>query len=312
MIKKANTMKKNVLGFFKNLMKRLDEWDDLYYSIHYFLEKENLDNLYVVLDGYKITDIVSYDYTYGIKTLYPYFLNGEKCHKSTIENIKNYFKRDVLISTEWVDTKKYGLIDCNLKSSFDENHVYHLRHYHYTVLVPENENMLRDAIEQERFPTLSKITFKVIDGKEVCNYLYNEKTNDYPLWSDKYNKTVIAGFHYFQNDFCEHHKLLIAECDNMPIGVIKFGRYYEETSNAHYGLNYIDVNFAYRQKGIAKMLISEFAKIIPNDLPLVLSSESEMGKKCKMEEHFKNEKWNTELFTSKEWDEFQLRRCFAV
>lgn len=83
----------------------------------------------------------------------------------------------------------------------------------------------------------------------------------------------------------------------------KYGRYQEDKPYKHYGLNYIEVKKSYREYGISKMLIDEMAKILDNDMPLSLSQETTMGKRCKMAEKFKNAKFKTHIYAYRELEE---------
>lgn len=288
--------------FIEKALEKFDEWDDLYYTLQYLLDKNDYANAYVVIDeNDEICDFINSSRTYGIVTLCPYFIEGTNYFENTFREIKEYFvDKKVLIYTHGIDISKYGLTSCNIHSSLDLEHKYDVDHGIHSVIKENDINLLRDAIEDFHFPTLDikeeNVSFELIHGEDVNNSFIVNDTHDYPIWINRSNHRNIIGFHYLQPDFYDCHSLLVAKCNGVMIGCIKYGRYSMDDKYRHYGLNYIDINMKYRRKGIAKMLIEEFARILDDDMPLVLSDESDMGKICQMAKHFKEANFKTKVY----------------
>lgn len=291
-----------ITTYLKAAVKKMNEYDDLLYSVNWLLKKKKFANLYAVMKSNKICDLIYSDRTYGIKFLTPYFF-GDITY--TIKAIKKYFKGGILVDADGIDAEKYGLHYCDMTSSFNKECEYISDSGSRTPCVLNRDDMriLAEAMEKDFFPELGEITFDVYEGEEA-NQQLKYGTTRYPFWNEKFRSVVTVGFHYLCPDITSSNKLLVARTGNRLVGAIKWGCYYRETPKyTHYGLNFIDVAVPYRNKGISKMLIHELAKHIDNKYPLVLSYESEMGEKCRMEEHFLAETWKTPIYTSKQWDE---------
>lgn len=304
MLKKASTMKKDFLGWVTKQYKNCDEYSNIIYTYKWILENPNkIEQYWVVLKGTKIMDFILEESKFGVTILYPFFI--DKCITYTLSEIrKKYIDTPCVVETEYVNMKKYGFIYCNMHTSVDLEHILNIDHTSFSVFNKKWINIMRDAIEEKYFPTLDTYSFKLIEGNEVNDYLYTNEFLGYPLWTDYCNHKNVIGFHYLQPDFHNNNKLLVAECKGVPIAAIKYG-IYGENENKHYGLNYIDVKVVYRRQGLAKQIISEFAKILPNDLPLALTRESKMGEICKIEKLFKSESFKTSVYTYEEWLDFQ-------
>lgn len=303
-IKKATEMKKDFIGWCKKQYYKVDDFDG--YKYEWILSHpKKIKNYLVVLQGRTIKDIIHVGYQYGVKILSPFFVDGKSQEAFTLESIKKYFKdSSYVIATEWVDVRNYGYTICNLHTSVDLEHRLNVNHKVYSVANPNNINIMRDAIEKKYLPILGNITFKLIDGDKVTDYLYDKSEQEFPSWIGNGNHTTTIGFHYLKPDCYENHKLLVAESNGRPVAAIKYG-IYSEGKSKHYGINYIDVNSVCRGKGLAKAIINELTKHLPSDYPLVLSYESEMGKLCKMQKHFKDAPFKTTVYTDKEWENYQ-------
>lgn len=308
MIKHGKEIKKgNIVKFLESV---IDKYKEIEYcdleieSIKYMLKKDEYSNYYFVIKENKIVDIIFYDLEYGIKILYPNFiLDYEK--KEIIEDIRKYFKNEKVLlyfNNYNIDIEKLNLHESILTSTIDIEHEYHIGYGAYFALKEEDIYILRDAIESKYFPNVNlkmnknDISFELIDGKEQNINIYLVENNIF--WKNKNNQHTIVGFHYLQNDFFDGNKLLLAKYNGTIIGCIKYGIYYGENYSSHYGLNYIDTKFGYRNKGVAKILINHLATIL-EEKPLILSKESDMGKLCNMEKHFKNSNFKVKVNTYK-------------
>jgi hypothetical protein len=168
---------------------------------------------------------------------------------------------------------------------------------------PEHVTVLRDWLEEKYLKPAdgwqNRIEYQWI--RQFPNMFYDKELQDYPWHRNDCGHYSYIGFHYMsQSHLPENTWYLLAMVDNKPIGCIcveKFEQY------GYYGLSYIDVAFPYKNNGVAKKMIHELTKYIPGDLPLLLSMESEEGKKCHIHECFKREKWHQVAFTQDEFDE---------
>lgn len=304
-ITKATDVEKNFYGYMRKLYNREVKYDSYScYTYEEILKKKKASQYLVVLNGTQIVDIMTTEEVFGLLFVYPFFTERYS-QNYTWDAIAQHFNgQKYVVSTSEKCGKNFK--ECNFVTSFDSNSHYHFEGCNMHILHKDmDENLLRDVFEATRFPEYDadKITFKTVTGKDVNQYLYDKRWREYPMHTNENGHLNIAGFHYLQPDFWEHHSLFVAELDNVPIAVIKYG-VYGEGYYKHTGLNYIDVGVCYRQKRLATRLISEFAKL-KFDYPLVLSDESDMGHKCHMEAHFKT---SMECFNEKEWEQECIRR----
>ena len=280
-----------------------DYCDDYYNDIcriSYFLEQKDISSLFeVIIDG-QVVDYISTYEVMGIKVISPFELYKDE--KKVYDDIRNFFKENILISTQYINLSKLNFFETTNVSSFDSEYEYNFEKYY--VINKEEITLMRDAFEK-RFPKLGDISFEVMEGDSINEYLYDKEFSNYPLWKDNCNISNIAGFRYLTPENLDNQKILVAKTNGAIIGVIKWWLYHKENpSYAHYGLNYIDVAMPYRRKGIAKLMISELKKHIKKDRPFVLSRESDMGHKCHMEISFKNV-FHDDVYTYKEWEDYQ-------
>lgn len=323
-IKKACEMKKEFFNFVEKLKSVTDEYEDSYYVLDYiFTNKDkNISNNYlVVLKNNKIIDIILKENFCEIPTisLLCFYFKYDK--KEFFETLKTYFK-DIPFLIDGNSINSYciwdknkdlsmedlGFVHCNTKFSIDET--FHLdmgSRYFYTL--KGNEDLLRDNFEKKYLPTnVDDLTFEVVKEGELINMLYDKKNNILPSYITDGNHHVVLGFHYLSFQFSSDNAtyLIAKNNENKIVGAIKWAIYREGSKYAHYGLNFIDVISIFRKKGIASKLIEELTKHIDNTYPLVLSYESDMGKICQMQKHFKNAKFKTNVFTDKEWENYWL------
>ena len=94
-----------------------------------------------------------------------------------------------------------------------------------------------------------------------------------------------AGFHYFSpNDYFEEGRnyYVVAMKDDKVLGVAMLGEYVEGQS-----LAYIDVATPYKCKGIATNMIKAMNEYIDPNRPLHISSLSDEGRRCNIDEILK-------------------------
>lgn len=180
---------------------------------------------------------------------------------------------------------------CDLHSSFATDRVYNF--YHGGYYTEYNPNILALSVERKYFPDLydiNEITIECLTPEELDSYFRHFSGLDYSgTWRNNYNQVSLGGFTYLKWDELHYSRkdlyFLTALYKNNVIGVIKFGVW---DGPKHQAVSYIDVSEKYRNKGIAKKLISNLEKYLYDDLTLVLTDESDMGKMCNMNEKFRN------------------------
>lgn len=302
----------NIKKVIENMIDEQNDYGD--YFLDWLLEgDEHLERTFIYYIDEKVIDIIS---TYKIKEqliICPYFMDYIEEEKE-IEEINNFFGKNIILNTEYFDYQKYGYQICNDKSSFSENHTYGIRSY-YT-RNQELVDFFRDEFEKNTFPEYneSKIKYLVIDNYKTLYELIcknNKPVDDIcsPYWRNSSNVSSVAGFHYFQAQEVAYPVVyLIAAIDNKPIGLIKLAT--ESSKNSRQYLCYIDVNEKYQKKGVAKKLINELKNIVDKDKPLVLSRESEQGKAARMADHFKTAGYPVTVYTEQEYEDMLYKKYY--
>ena len=166
--------------------------------------------------------------------------------------------------------------------------------------------ILRNDFEKKYFKKLdlNNISFVNIKSNELKKFLENY-SNGVKTWTDG-NEWALAGFHYFNLEDDKQGQFLICLNDNNILGVIKHG-VYDEYDTVFHCICYIDVNFAYRNNGIATLLTRQMNAHLIDGLPLVVTDESEMGKRCHIHKLFK-ENVNKKIYTYKQLENMQYER----
>lgn len=140
--------------------------------------------------------------------------------------------------------------------------------------------------------SLDKIVLKHMKSSEFYKYLEKYRTEiSSGTWiEEKYSSgSIIEGFHYldagdvYNSGRNNREKdYLLALCDGRLVGVIKYGVW-----DDHQAVAYIDIHMTWRNKGLASYMISEFDKYVYPNYNMFITSESDMGRICKMYEKFK-------------------------
>lgn len=176
---------------------------------------------------------------------------------------------------------------------------------------PELATTIRDWLENKYLKPVEnwaeKIEYHWIHVNEFAKMFYDKELIDWPFHRNDSGHYSYVGFHYMNWDYTNDQTwYLVATVNEKPIGCIcvqQFDLY------GYYAVSYIDVAFPYKKNGVAKKMIHELAKIIPGDLPLLLSMESEEGKTCHMHECFKRETWPNACVTQEEFDEMCRKKA---
>jgi hypothetical protein len=294
--------------------------DECYQMLFYIKRHPNkLQNIHVIVINGRITGFVFKETKFNTLMLTPSFVMTTTLKEKTLafKDIKNYFKQPhVILMDKYFSNsndEKFGLTPCSTTIEADgEDYELNLneREKDFFVSKEDWKNLLIDNFKAICLPApdLDKLTFDFVKGDEVASNFNLNNDVHYPFmeWiSDSY-QPLIFGFHYTTMDFASNQAALLAKIDGKVIGIIKIGKYYEGKYYEHIGLNYVDVNFFFRNKGLLTRMVDELTKYINGSIPFVLSFESEMGKICRVHNHFKKAPFKGKVFTDKEWEIYLL------
>lgn len=289
-----------IIGFAKQMIQKLPQWDDDVYFYDNLVKHGDTSHLLAFVENDEIVDLAHQSILFGIPAISPYFIS--KHHQKIVNLIHEAYGDNVIIYGEWEHLSKMGLYQSTMSSTYRDGWEYHIGH-RFSPLWTFNQEMstaLRDAIEEHYLKVdldQHPVRYELLPMKEVYSkYLYNKDLMEYVMECSPGSFSHIAGFHYFGGmDNEPQAKALVAIANDVVIGCIKYCYYEAEKA---YGLCYIDVAKSYRGRGIATNMIRELSKCIDGDAPLHLSNESEMGKKCRMHEHFKAYNWPCGLYVN--------------
>lgn len=277
------------------------DYYDIDLTIYHYEEiiksmKKNPNGYLMITKNNNFFDIVIKDNFHGIEILTPLFEI-----KESIEELNLLFSKYPnaivrLCSYYSFDIKEEGFFICSLKSSFDNSKTY-TAFSNSCFIVNKEENIfkLRDAYEEKFIgtPNLENLHYELLTTEQMAEkFSKRDEFFDF-LWENDCGQFSTVGFHYFKHNEVfssyayDNNYLLAIDSNETIVGIIKYGTY--STGKNHLGLNYIDVRKDCRNKGVAKKLIKKFAEIVEKNLPLILSDESNMGHKCNMGKHFKEE-----------------------
>ena len=223
-----------------------------------------------------------------------------------IQVLINKYPNGFFVSGNGYYLKKAGLYPAACNASYDENVIYPaIANAGIWTNNPDMVTNIRDWLENKYLEPvdnwMDKIEYRWINVNEFASMFYDSNLIDWPFHRNNSGHYSYIGFHYMNWDYTNDHTwYLVAIVNNKPIGCIcvqKFERY------GYYAVSYIDVSAPYKNNGVAKKMIHELTKIIPGDLPLLLSMESKEGNKCHIHECFKRETWPNACVTQEEFDE---------
>lgn len=284
--------------------------DECIFDIEKLLQNKNFDDFYTIKEGNRIIDFVNVYTQDGLSFVVPNFTNYKR-QLEELELIKETFPNCILECDECYlnpEQKEYFL--CKFPSTINKNYEYLLKYDTNFYVSDENDIfILRDNFEINHFPTLdlSNITFANVTQKQLGTFLKQYEIFGIPAWSNG-NSWSMAGFHYFtpNEEGDPRAQYLLCLNGKNVLGVIKHS-VYDEYDITHQCICYIDVNFAYREKGISKLLMKQMNLHLIEGLPLAITDESEMGKKCKMHKNFRKYV-NKKIYTYKQLEKMQYEQ----
>lgn len=183
-----------------------------------------------------------------------------------------------------------GFTPCETMSSFNQKGSYHYSLWNSQYLTAGDPKELRDHFEKTFMVTedfsLNDLTYKVLSINEVASEFQNYRNSAIldPLVIKENTYEAYPGFHYFSplERGSGDIRYLIALCNDRPVGVIEFGHWYDGVL----AQSYIDVACNVRQKGIARKMIEELDRILPDGETLHLSMESWFGREIEISAKF--------------------------
>lgn len=297
----------NIIEFKKFLKSLLKDIDYNYiYDIEAMLELKDYKDFILFTENGKIIDFANL-YNQGFNFISPNFTDYKK-QLEELEIIKKIYPDYILESSDTLLNPEQDIYyKCKFDSRINSNFKYNIDNgVNYYVADKKLIYLLRNNFENNYFKklNLNNISFVNIRCNELKTFLekYSKGVN---TWTDG-NEWALAGFHYFNLEDDKQGQLLICLNDDNILGVIKHG-VYDEYDTIFHCICYIDVNFAYRNKGISKLLMRQMNAHMIDGLPLVVTDESEMGRKCHMHKLLKKN-INKRIYTYKELENMQYER----
>lgn len=279
----------------------------------YMAKKENkktyMNVTYIIKRNNKIFGIYIEENFYGVPLFFDLYVDGgiyedEGIAKRICMNLIVNKKRNACFYFEYLYPLEDYIIDGFCLQKYDSSIKKEKRYYHHNLrnifMKGNNEYYIRDAIERKYYPkniNFSKITYFCMTSIELQQYLRKKQMSPgYDCcWGESYVTPVEVGFTYFEyNDVFNNKdkKYIIAKYNDLIVGVIKFGDYYN-----HQSIPYIDVRYGFREKGIATNMVKHLNKFLKTEPVLILTQESEMGKKCNIAKVFKKYITTTKVYT---------------
>lgn len=306
MIRKA-IEREDIREAIEAIMENYDPYyNDEYYALEWLLKESNLDGIYIYEEDGKVIDFISSQEICGQTVLYTYLLDEEKAVKE-VEEISKMWE-SIIVETNWSFNSIFkGWRECIFTSSVDPERRYS-KPSNSSVYYTNDEKLVSyfiKIIENTFFPKLDSIdnlTFKYVkNNRDLIEIIKRSPLEEHcvPTWINRSNNHSIIGFTYLHPEY-DNGMYLVALNDDVVAGVIKVG-IYGEHRDIHQSICYIDVNSAYRNRGIAKRMIKELEKYLAKDLPIVMTDKSEMGRLCRMKEHFRNAGYSIPIYSHREF-----------
>lgn len=280
---------KNDIEKFKIFLNKIKNYNNIF-DIDFLINLNNYEDFLLIEKNGIIIDFINVYTEDNITYLAPNFTNYS-VQLEELHLLKYAYPNYVLECNEsFLNPEQKEYFKCKYDSRINKNYNYNINNgYNYYVSTERKVHLIRDNFENQYFEplNLNNITFINISCSDINKILYEDSIFGIPTWTDGENYSI-AGFHYFTNtDNDKYGKYLLCMDNNNILGVIKHG-VYEEYGTIHQCICYVDVNFAYRKNGISKILANQMNAHLIDGLPLVITDESEMGKKCHMHQIFKN------------------------
>lgn len=306
MIRKA-IERKDIREVIKSIMEEYDPYyNDVYFALEWLLNESDLEGIYIYEEDGQVVDFISSQDVCGQTILYTYLLDEEKAVKEAEEISKMW--NSIIVETNWsYDSIFKGWHECTFRSSVDPERRY-TKPSNSSVYYTNDEKLISyfvEVIENTFFPELESIwdiNFQYVTNKvKLIESIKRNPLEDYsiPMWVNTSNNYSVVGFTYFKPED-DNGKYLLAYNKDILVGIIKIGIYGSEKDKRQ-SVCYIDVNAAYRNRGIAKRMIYELEKHLDENLPLVLTDESEMGKICRIHQHFKDAGYSIPVYRHREF-----------
>lgn len=271
--------------YYSNLLsssvKKLERTKIIYYG------NEIVALIYVEDKRFKNNNVVYINYYSNVHLLEPLIMSLSTQIKNPIFDLE-YTVRAKLSNT--------SLCKVNLVSNIavGETKSYIIESNSILYVPKGRENCIVDLIES-RYPDkidVSKLTFKNVRGikdSDISQKIIKMHHSQEPIfWQSLHNHVNFIGFHYFKFDdiLDENKDFLFCFYGDVLVGLIKYGIWGKGLSR-HQAIAYIDVHQKYRKCGIAKYMISHLNEVVYDDIPLVITDESELGKVCHMADKMK-------------------------
>lgn len=287
---------------FKSFLKSISDYNNMVYNIDSVLKLKNFNRFILIKDNGKIIDFAEIFIKDTLKYIAPNFTYEYK-QLEELKLFKQIFPNYILELNKSLGFNQNIYFKCQYDSSINKDFKYKFENEDYYVSNINNIYILRDYFENKYFSELNyeKLSFINIKSYELEPFL-KKYCGGKTLWYDK-KDWALAGFHYFLPEIDSHSSFLMCLNNNYPIGVIK----YEICNNFDIPCQcicYIDVNFAYRNNKISQLLISEMNNYLIDKIPLIITHESDMGKKCHIHKTFKKN-INKKIYTYKEMEQIQ-------
>lgn len=270
------------------------EFNEYIFDLQSVYDLDNFDDFLLIKDNGKIIDFINIYQDNGFDFIAPNFTSYDR-QLEELHLLKYTYPNHILeCSDYYLNPEQKEYYKCKFNSRINRNYVYLLEdESSFYVTSEKKTNALRDAFEEEYFTNLNLNNLKFINIKcnELSRFLEDYDRFGIPMWTNG-GEEAITGFHYLSlidscNENSENCNYLLCLNGKKIAGVIKYG-IFNEYDIRHQCMCYIDVNFAYRRRGISKILINQMNKYLEKNIPFVITNETEIGKKCKMHEHFKN------------------------
>lgn len=295
-----NITQKNFSTFrslvYKNIVSSI--YENYYFESLYSKSIEQLKNTKLVYYGNEIVNISYIDTSMyaPYNVIYLDWFRSDKDKLKVVKYICSKIKDSIICLGDYESSTPYisvGFKYLNTKSNIavgnEENYC-----FTRNLLTLGDENCLVKLIE-DRLPDkidINKLTYKNIRDikhSDYAKFIINKLHNQEPLvWESEYGHCNMIGFHYFKlSDIIESDKdYLLCFYENTLVGVVKYG-IWGEGKEKHQAISFIDVHQKYRNCGISKYMINHLNEVVYDDLPLLITDESELGAKCHMADKMK-------------------------
>ena len=299
MIKKYSEIKESFKKYLDNLIEETSEFEDFYEieGFNYSYLKEDLDNfnddnIIVFVD--KDENIINFATRSKEESFDAFYLDKVDIDilRENLEDLKENFSHPIVSSMQEFYKKDNGfsVFEMNRKSKIiSEDYLFM---DNYFCLNKDDMDIFVNLSDEKNFPQYEgNLLFEIMDYDSfVSENMRNDKFVSTSTIDDTHHNHI-AGFHYFGQFDERGDKMIVAKDGDNIVGMIKYGEYGGDYAPRHIGLCFIDVKKPYRGQGIATLLMEEFGKRIEkenkfkeNSLPIYLTDESDMGRKCHMKD----------------------------